>query len=143
MEKKSYDNVMFSAMADELGHIHKEKVAINMQPVMGALSGLAGRAAAAAPRALSALEGAGGHVVRGLESAGRAGMGAGSQIAQRAGQGVISGLNTAEGALGGARNLNRAAGVGAAALGTAGALGAAGVARRAVAGPQPTQVVVR
>lgn len=143
MDKRSYDNTMFAAMADELHHIQKEKLAINMQPVMGALQGLAGRAVAAAPRAMSALEGVGGHVVQGLEAAGHAGMGAAAPLAQRAGQGVIHGLNAAEGALGGARNLNRAAGVGAAALGTAGALGAAGAARRAVAGPQPTQIVVR
>lgn len=141
-KKSSYEGVMFAAMADELSHIPKEKVALNVAPIMGAVQSLGGRIAAAAPRAISAVEGLGGHVVRGLERAGGAGLAHAAPMAQQAGQGIISGLNHAEGLVGGARNLNRAAGGLAVGAGALGAVGAAGAARRALA-PAPTQIVVR
>lgn len=141
-KKSSYEGAMFAAMADELAHIPREKVALNVAPLMGAISNIGGRVAAAAPRALTAMGDLGSHVVRGLESAGSAGLSHASPLARQAGQGLITGLNRAETMVGGAKNLNRAAGGLAVGAGALGAVGAAGAARRALA-PAPTQIVVR
>lgn len=138
-EASTLEGVMLQAMADELSHIHSEKVAINLAPVGNFIAGLGSRAAAAAPQAITAMEGLGGHVVSGLEHAGRAITDAG---AHGAGSALLGGLGHAEKALGGVQGLHRAAGAGALGLGALGVAGAAGAARRALA-PQPTQITVR
>ncbi len=46
-QANTYEGVMYAAMADELSHIAKEKVAINLAPAMGVLQNVAGRVAQA------------------------------------------------------------------------------------------------
>ncbi len=141
-KKSSYEGAMFAAMADELSHIPRQKVALNVAPMMGVLGNIGGRVAAAAPRAITAMEGLGGHVVRGLETAGQAGLSHASPTIRGAGNSIIRGLNDTERMVGGVQNLRRAAGGLAVGAGALGAVGAAGAARRALA-PAPTQIVVR
>lgn len=130
MKKSSFDGVMLAAMADELRHMHQEKVAINVAQVGGFLGNMASKATAAAPGVMGALGQVGGHVVGGLETAGRAALGQGGHLATGGGH-LLGGLNSAEKALGGglagARTMNQLAGAGAVGAGALG-VGAAGLA---------------
>jgi hypothetical protein len=127
----SLDAISMAAMSDELGHL---KVAINIAPLAAIGTKVLGAARAAAPKVLGAVDNVGAKVVSGLERAGGAGLSAANPLARGAGQGVISGLNRAETALGGVKNLNRAAG-GLAVGG--GALATMGAARALTSQPQP------
>ena len=130
MKKSSFDGVMMAAMADELRHMHQEKVAINLAPVGAFLGNMASKATAAAPGVMGALGRAGGHVVGGLETAGRAALDRGGHLATGGGH-LLGGLGSAEKALGtglaGTRAMNQIAGAGAVGAGALG-VGAAGLA---------------
>lgn len=133
-EASSLHGVMFSAMAHELASMDQEKVAINLAPLTGAISGLASQAASAAPRVMGALEGVGARALTGVTNlAGRASPGVG--------QAVSGGLMRAGQAVGGGQNLSRIAG---GALAGGAALGTLGAAKRVLApSPRPVQIQMR
>lgn len=102
----TFDGVMLAAMADELQHIHKEKVAINLAPVGNMLGSLGSKA------------------LTGVTSLA-------SKAAPQVGQAVSGGLLRAGQAVGGGGNLSKIVGGG---IVGAGALGAAGAARGLMGG---------
>lgn len=140
------DGVMLHAMSEELAAIHREKVAINLAPVGQFLGNMASKATTAAPKVMGALGQLGGHVVGGLETAGRAALDRGGHLGAAGGK-LLSGLGTVEKSLGtglaGTRAMNQLAGAGAVGAGALG-LGATGLAaNRMLRGPQQTTVNVQ
>lgn len=142
-EASTLHGVMYSAMANELAAMDQEKVAINIGAIGSALGGLASRAASAAPRVMGALENVGGRLVGGAQT-GIRGLAArstqGSAVTNAAGH-LLGGINSAKGAVGGAQNLNRLVG-GGAALGTA-ALGTGLAAKALAPAPRPVTLQMR
>ncbi len=131
MKKKdaSYNSIMFAAMADELKAM--DKVAINLAPITGALSGVASKVMGAAPKVMGALEGVGSRALTGATSLA-------GKVSPGLGQAVGGGLMRAGQAVGGGQNLSRIAG---GALGV-GALGVGGLAAKRVLAPSPRPVMM-
>lgn len=127
----TFDGIMLSAMANELAAIQQEKVAINLAPVGNFIGNMASRAATAAPKLTGALENIGGRL------ADRAVLGLAARPSAFSNK-LLSGLNSAERAVGGTANFNRALGAGA--VGT-GALGTGLLANRMLRRPQQTTTV--